>query len=491
MYELQLEIQHIFNGNKIILKIQDFFPISGHNDCQECEAKFHGKHSKKDLNHHKRTKHPEEQNKCSICDKSIHKKYLAKHIANKHSKQNPEFIKEIFGTKNKALSHIKFANGQKKQTKKHKPLIFYKKISKEEVKFVCVKCKVSFNNENEVNIHFKRVHVVKRDSIGCELVQNVNEYVQNEREYVQNEREYVQNEREHVQSEHKALQTFNKRRIKGIVKFECATCVELFDSKVEVTAHFKSVHEEKNEVHEEKKEYECPNCQETFRNRSIFKGHVAKYHDNVDLISVLNSPKKVKIQFEKDTETEIENEEGFEFECQICDKTFENEYILTNHFNTIHSDGFLNENMSAKEAYDIADALETIENKPEFQSSQIESYSKPKLIENIIPPNTFIDGLITIIPIDNSKYSLDESVNHLDCKSEELNNQEIENIELGQTDEKIQILENLEFENFMEMPQNFKTVIETKPDEPNTYVICETSLPKSSPVHEENMHEFQ
>ena len=43
----------------------------------------------------------------------------------------------------------------------------------------------------------------------------------------------------------------------------------------------------------------------------------------------------------------------------------------------------------------------------------------------------------------------------------------------------------------MEMPQNFKTVIETKPDEPNTYVICETSLPKSSPVHEEKMHEFQ
>ena len=95
-------------------------------------------------------------------------------------------------------------------------MIFYKKISKGEVKFVCVKCKVSFNNENEVNIHFKRVHEVKKGSLDSKLVQSVNDHVQseyeqvhNECEHVQSEYEQVQNEREHVQSEHKALQTFN------------------------------------------------------------------------------------------------------------------------------------------------------------------------------------------------------------------------------------------------------------------------------------------
>ena len=82
-------------------------------------------------------------------------------------------------------------------------MIFYKKISKGEVKFVCVKCKVSFDNENQVNIHFKRVHEVKKGSLDSKLVQNVNDHVQSEYEQ-------VQNEREHVQSEHKALQTFNK-----------------------------------------------------------------------------------------------------------------------------------------------------------------------------------------------------------------------------------------------------------------------------------------
>ena len=86
-------------------------------------------------------------------------------MATKHSEQKPEFecttCERIFETKDKIQFHMKYAHGKKKQTKKHKPLIFYKKISKGEVKFVCVKCKVSFNNENEVNIHFKRVHVVK------------------------------------------------------------------------------------------------------------------------------------------------------------------------------------------------------------------------------------------------------------------------------------------------------------------------------------------
>ena len=449
----------------------DFFPISGHNDCQECEAKFYGKHSKKDLAHHKRTKHPEEQNKCSICHKSIHRKYLAKHIANKHSEQNPEFecttCEEIFETKDKVLSHIKSAHGQKKQTKKHKPLIFYKKISKGEVKFVCVKCKVTYNNENEVNIHFKRVHEVKKGSLGSELVQNVNELVQNKYEHVQSEYEHVQSEYEHVQSEHKALQTFNKRIIKGIVKFECATCGELFDSKVEVTAHFKSVHEEKKKVHEEKnkiyeekKEYECPNCEETFRNRFIFKKHCAKYHG--DLISVLNSPKKVKTQFETDT-----NETNFE--CQICVETFENEWILTNHFNTVHSDRVLEE-------------------------SQVESYSIPEVIESNKTPNyTIINGLLTYsLPTISSEYNLDESVNHLDESINhldenvnhfygELNDQEVEDVELEQCDQKIEILKNLEFGNFEEIPQNFKTVIKTKQDQRvyrNENGVCIVSFAK-------------
>ena len=455
------------------------FSISGHNDCQECEAKFYGKHSKKDLNHHKRTKHPELQNKCSICNKSIHRKYLAKHIANKHSEQKPEFecstCERIFVTKDKAQFHMKYAHGKKKQTRKHKPLIFYKKISKGEVKFVCVKCKVSFNNENEVNIHFKRVHIMKRDSNDSELVQNVNEYehVQSEYEYIQNEYEQVQSE--HVQSERKALQTFNKRIIKGIVKFECATCGELFDSKVEMTAHFKSVHEEKNKVHEnknkkkgyeERKEYECPNCEETFKNRFIFKKHCDIYHG--DLISVLNSPKKVKTHFETDT-----NEESFE--CQICVKTFENEWILTNHFNTVHSDRVLEESISEQE-YSMSEVIESNENT---------NY-------------TIINGLLTIIPSKSSESNLDESVNHLDGsvnyfygESDELNDQKLENIELEQTDQKIEILKNLEFENIEELSQNFQTVIETKPDEPNTYVICETNLYKNCSVQEEKISEFK
>ena len=351
-------------------------------------------------------------------------------------------------------------------------MIFYKKISKGEVKFVCVKCKVSYNNENEVNIHFKRVHEVKKGSLGSELVQNVNELVQNKYEHVQSEYEQVQNEREHVQSEHKALQTFNKRIIKGIVKFECATCGKLFDSKVEVTAHFRSVHEEKKKVHEEKKEYECPNCEETFKNRFIFKKHCAKYHD--DLISILNSPKKLKTQFETDT-----NEENFE--CQICVETFENEWILTNHFNTVHSDRVLEESMSEQE------------------ESQVELYSMSEVIEsNKTPYYTIINGLLTIIPAISSESNLDESANHLDesvnhfyGESDELNYQKVENIELEPTAQKIEILKNLEFENFEEISQNIKTVIETKPDEPSTFVICETNLHKDSSVQEEILSEFK
>ena len=101
------------------------------------------------------------------------------------------------------------------------------------------------------------------------------------------------NEREHVQNEHKALESFTKRIIKGTVKFECATCGGFFDSKSEATTHFRSVHEETKEVHEEnKRKNECPNCEATFKNTYSFKKHCAKYHG--DLISVVNSPKKVK-----------------------------------------------------------------------------------------------------------------------------------------------------------------------------------------------------
>ena len=52
-------------------------------------------------------------------------------------------------------------------------------------------------------------------------------------------------------------------------------------------------------------------------------------------------------------------------------------------------------------------------------------------------------------------------------------------------------MKNLEFENIEELPQNFQTVIETKPDKPDTFVICETNFPKNSSVQEEKMSEFK
>ena len=87
--------------------------------------------------------------------------------------------------------------------------------------------------------------------------------------------------------------------------------------------------------------------------------------------------------------------------------------------------------------------------------------------------------------LDESVNYLDESINHLDENVNhfygELNDPEVEDVELEQTDQKIDILKNLEFENFEEMPQNFKTAIETKQDQRvyrNENGVCIVSFAK-------------
>ena len=272
------------------------------------------------LKSHIRT-HDEHSNlrkeKCGICKRFFHSKYLKAHIKlhepNRRSTLTCKYCKDLFAGKNSLYNHIRYACKRReypewrcdscgKCVKSKASLIKHKKFHTDGFKYPCKQCDKAFPMLNVLNRHMKLTHLrVGKKGTKCKLC---------------NAR--IVDMKSHLVKRHPVGEIHR-----------CATCGQTYKNKASLEIH--------ENTHMESRPYKCDTCQYKFAQKGALNIHIKRRH--VDLPKpqtpvVTEKGTKCKLCYNRylDIDAHMKtHERKAPIECFVCKKVFTNKRALKDH----------------------------------------------------------------------------------------------------------------------------------------------------------------
>ncbi|XP_037903632.1 zinc finger protein 429-like isoform X2 [Hermetia illucens] len=301
-------------------------------DIFECSICFQPFSEAKELEEHKKIHVPEVLFKCEFCAKT----FLSQDDLNQHA-ESLHPVQNINGQQVFKCNPCAQAFNEKSA------LIAHLEMHEMEKPFKCDQCAQTFRFKHNLNCHIRFKHCTdckgmkNNDCKRCLVKQNEKQGYECDicHKVLSNKSSMPRHRKMHMEGKpykcELCSQSFNykqilnlhirerhgEKNIKSNPEFQCKTCLQTFERKVDLTQHMKS--------HEPNKLHQCPHCLKNFELYTVFIRHVSTHSGGEGFKCVLCSE---KFTSERHFRTHIAEkhvdgrEETGCYKCEDCGKIF-------------------------------------------------------------------------------------------------------------------------------------------------------------------------